>query len=106
MTQRRLGDRVREHYPLWLELGKDGKAKSSIAEHVLTEGHYCKRGEGFEIHYRSRHPAKLKFVEAVMIRQRDPKKINKMKDLCYQLMLPWIQHEAGLILPNKSTTTD
>ena len=87
-TARRLEERVREHMPKWLTGASVGVIKSSITEHIVESGHYCNRDNCFTIIHRARHPAMLKFVEAVAIKRLRPS-LNVQQEMDYHLKLPW-----------------
>ena len=84
MTERRLGDRVKEHIPKNL----NRVSRSSITDHILQTGHTCKAEDCFSIIYRARNKNLLRFAEAVAIRMYKPD-LNVMKDHDLGLQLPW-----------------
>ena len=88
MTERRLGDRVREHLPLWLSHCTDKTSRSSITDHIIEHGHTCKADDCFKILYRARNRRLLRFVEAVAIKRNKPR-LNVMKETDLRLQLPW-----------------
>ena len=88
MSERRLEDRVKEHCPAWLGTGAIKNIGSSICEHIVTEGHDFDRTKCFQILFKVRHRAMLKFIESVAIRQLRPS-LNKQRDHVYRLRLPW-----------------
>ena len=88
MTERRLGDRVREHLPLWLSHCTEKTSRSSITDHIIEHGHTCKADDCFKILYRARNRRLLRFVEAVAIKRNKPR-LNVMKETDLRLQLPW-----------------
>ena len=88
MTERRLGDRAKEHLPAWLLNGTEGNSSSSITDHIHGQKHTCKADDCFKILYRARNRAILRFVEAVAIKRAKPG-LNVMKETDLRLQLPW-----------------
>ena len=86
-TARRLEERVKEHLPKWLNGASVGVTKSSITEHIVETGHRCHRDDCFTILHKARHPAMLKFVEAVAIKRLKPA-LNVQQEMNYHLKLP------------------
>ena len=88
MTERRLQDRVSEHFPKWLTYSSDKVTRTSVTDHMLDYGHACKKTECFTIIYKAQNRRLLRFVEAVAIRIKKPGlNVKRDSDLC--LKLPW-----------------
>ena len=86
VTARRMLERVKEHIPKWIMRQLDGIPRSSVAEHIVSEGHWCDRDSSFEIIHKARHRNMLKYVEAVAIKQLKPE-LNIQHDFDYRLRL-------------------
>ena len=88
MTDRRLGDRGKEHIPAWIYHDLDKDSKSSIANHLKKHRQNCDPVNCFKIIYRARSHRVLRFAEAVAIKRIKPS-LNIVKDFDVQLKLPW-----------------
>ena len=88
LTERRLEQRIREHLPQQHSNGLSKASRSSIAEHIVNNGHWDNSEENFEILHIARNKKLLKFLEAVAIR-RTKLRINAQRDLVVTLKLPW-----------------
>ena len=94
-TTRRLVDRVKEHYPIWLQEGRLGSVNSSVTEHLLHSGHAIDHSQAFKPIYRvpTRLPRMtrcrlLSIAEAIAIRLSQPK-LCAQKQYVHTLGLPW-----------------
>ena len=74
--------------PNWLTLTTGKKARSSITEHIMDEGHECKRDHCFKIIHKARNSRMLKYMEAVAIKKLKPA-LNIQVEFDYKLKLPW-----------------
>lgn len=86
MTERRLGDRVKEHLPQWLSKSTDKISRSSITDHILEFGHDCRIVDCFKILYKTRSRPLLRFIEAIAIKRAKPV-LNVMKETDLRLQL-------------------
>ena len=88
-TLRTLSERVKEHIPKWLEMGRPGKSSSSIADHLLA-CNSCPPAprDQFTIVAQGRHQRLLRILEALFIK-RDQPSLCKQKDYVINLELPW-----------------
>ena len=88
-TSRTLAERVKEHVPKWLEMGRPGTANSSIADHLLA-CNSCPPAprDQFTIVAQGRHFRILRIMEALFIR-RDQPSLCKQKNYVMDFELPW-----------------
>ena len=87
-TERRLEQRVREHLPQRNMNGLSKSTRSSIADHIISMGHWENDESSFTILHKARNRRSLKFLEAVSIRKLKPQ-LNTQRDFVLALKLPW-----------------
>ena len=94
-TSRSLPERIREHVPQWLKIGKKspprgGTVQSSVAKHLL-ECPSINVGDAdrhFSPVFYNINSFKARILEALLIASRAPS-LCKQKDGVYNLLLPW-----------------
>ena len=94
-TELRLGDRIAQHIPQWLNSGKNARPRSSkapdssIAKHIMgCNLRPCKPREQFKILHRGHGFTLNRILEALEIKQRMPQ-LCAQKDRLYTLKIPW-----------------
>ena len=98
-TDRQLSERISEHIPKYLSRRMDvndttqlppqnRNPASSIAKHLLMEGHIVDQNQAFRVLLRNPQPRLLAFYEAMLIRIHSPV-LCAQKHLKQTLRLPW-----------------
>ena len=72
--------------PKWLTSTTGKIARGSITEHIMDEGHECKRDHCFKIIHKARNRRMLKYMEAVAIMKLKPA-VNIQVEFDYKLMI-------------------